>query len=65
MALIPTAKITAFIKTNAIVLYLGYGSYCAYSQMSACNHAYKFQYSGNDIERKLHLEAFEKLKGKS
>ena len=61
MAFIPTAKIVAFVKKNCIPIFLGYAAYQKYSHMNACDHAYKFVYSGNDIERTQHIKSLEDL----
>jgi len=61
MAFIQTAKIVGFIKRNAIPIFLGYGFYKKFSHMRECDQAYKFVYSTNDLERKLHLKSLEEL----
>ena len=59
MAGFPTMKIVNFIKKNAIVLYISLGLTAKLLHDKKVDDAYRFVYSKNDYERKIHIEQLE------
>lgn len=59
MAAFPTRKVVGFIRKFAVPIYVGFGLYSWYSFNKSNDHAYKFVYSRNDLDRKNELNQVE------